>query len=73
MQIEMVDTILGPTPRVALTRTERVVQDNDDASSIQVDWHLIATGALVRQDGEVQVKRWPEGMDLLAGFARAGG
>jgi hypothetical protein len=71
--IEMVDTIRGPVPRVALTRTERVVQDNEDASTVQVDWRVIATGELVRQDGEVRVKRWPEGMNILAGAMRAGG
>ena len=73
MQIEMVDTIRGPLPRVALTRTERVVENDDDRCTIQIDWALIATGEVVRQDGEVRIKRWPEGMVLLGGVAAVGG
>jgi hypothetical protein len=73
MQIEMVDTIRGPLPRVALTRTERVVDDNDDRRTIQVEWALIDGGEIVRRDGHVTVKRWPEGMNIMAGLARAGG
>jgi hypothetical protein len=73
MQIEMVDTTLGPLPRVALTRTERVVEDNDDQRTIQVEWAMPETGEIVRRDGYVTVKRWPEGMNLLPGRAQAGG
>lgn len=73
MQIEMVETILGPLPRVALDRREVVVADDDDRRAVQVNWHLIGTDEIVRQDGHVTVKRWPEGMQIIPGAARAGG
>ena len=73
MQIEMVETARGPLPRVALDRREVIVADDDDRRTVQVNWHLIATDEIVRQDGHVQIKRWPEGMDGLAGVLAAGG
>ena len=72
MQIEMVDTIRGPLPRVALDRREVMVADDDDRRTVQVNWHMIETGEIVRQDGHVEVKRWPEGVNLLAGMATVG-
>lgn len=72
MQIEMVDTIRGPLPRVALDRREVVVSDDDDRRTVQVNWHLIGTDEIVRQDGHVQVKRWPEGFALPGGVAVGG-
>lgn len=71
MQIEMVDTVRGPLPRVALDRREVVVQEDDDRRTVQINWHLIATDEIVRQDGHVEVKRWPEGMNLLPGVVGA--
>lgn len=73
MQIEMVETARGPLPRVALDRREVIVADDDDRRTVQVNWHLIATGEIVRQDGHVQIKRWPEGMAALGGLLAAGG
>ena len=73
MQIEMVETILGPLPRVALDRREVVVADDDDRRTVQVNWHLIETNEIVRQDGHVEVKRWPEGMQIIPGSATVGG
>lgn len=72
MQIEMVDTIRGEIPRVALDRREIVVKDDDDSRTVQINWHLIETDEIVRQDGYVEVKRWPEGMQLFPGTAQAG-
>ena len=72
MQIEMVETILGPLPRVALDRREVVVSDDDDRRTVQVNWHMIGTDEIVRQDGHVQVKRWPEGFALPGGVAVGG-
>ena len=72
MQIEMVETARGPLPRVALDRREVIVADDDDRRTVQVNWHLIETGEIVRQDGHVEVKRWPEGVNLLAGMATVG-
>ncbi len=73
MQIEMVETIRGPMPRVALDRREVVVADDEDRRTVQVNWHMIATDEIVRQDGHVEVKRWPEGMQLVPGLAAVGG
>lgn len=73
MQIEMVETILGPLPRVALDRRAVVVADDDDRRTVQVNWYLIETDKIVRQDGHVEVKRWPEGMQLVPGLAAVGG
>ena len=73
MQIEMVETARGPLPRVALDRREVIVADDDDRRTVQVNWHLIETGEIVRQDGHVKIKRWPEGMNILGGALAAGG
>ena len=72
MQIEMVDTVRGPLPRVALDRREVVVADDDDRRTVQVNWHLIETDEIVRQDGHVTVKRWPEGFALPGGMTVGG-
>lgn len=73
MQIEMVATARGMLPVVALEKRERVVEDTDDRRTVQVDWHLIETGEIVRQDGRVDIKRWPEDMALFQGGVGAGG
>jgi len=72
MQIEMVDTIRGPLPRVALDIVERVVSDTDLQTTVQVDYTLRTTGEIVRQDGRVDVKRWSSDMAALAGVTEAG-
>lgn len=71
MEIEMVDTIMGRVPLVALDVERTVVAENDDQRTVQITYR--ADGAIVRQDGVVEVKRWPEGMNLFAGSATAGG
>jgi len=73
MQIEMVETTRGPLPRVALDRREVVVQDDDDATTVQVNWHLIATDEIVKQDGRVDYKRLPADLAMAVGFLRAEG
>lgn len=72
MQIEMVETILGPLPRVALDRRAVVVADDDDRRTMQVNWYLIETDKIVRQDGHVEVKRWPEGYAIPGGLLVGG-
>lgn len=72
MQIEMVDTIRGPIPRVALERREIVVQDDEDRRTVQINWHMADTGEIVRQDGHVHVKRPLIGIPA-AGLASVGG
>ena len=71
MEIEMVDTIMGRVPLVALDVERTVVAENDDHRTVQITYR--ADGAIVRQDGVVEVKRWPEGINILAGMATAGG
>ena len=71
MEIEMVDTIMGRVPLVALDVERVVVAENDDQRTVQITYR--ADGAIVRQDGVVEVKRWPEGMNLFGGMATAGG
>lgn len=71
--IEMVDTTRGALPRVALDRREIVVEDNDDRETVQVNWHLIATDEIVKQDGLVRYKRLPPEMAVTIGQLRAGG
>ena len=63
--IEMVDTIRGPLPRVALDVEHVVVAETDEQRTVQVNYRL--NGEIVRQDGHVTVKRWPEGVELLCG------
>ena len=67
----MVDTIRGPVPRVALDVERVVVADDDDRRTVQVNFRL--NGEIVRQDGHVEIKRWPEGMNLVPGMAAVGG
>ena len=69
--IEMVDTILGPVPRVALDVERVVVGETEFHKTLQINYRL--EGQIVRQDGHVEVKKWPEGMNLLGGLATAGG
>ena len=57
MEIEMVDTIMGRVPLVALDVERVVVAENDDQRTVQITYR--ADGAIVRQDGVVEVKRWP--------------
>lgn len=71
MEIEMVDTIMGRVPLVALDVERTVVAENDDQRTVQITYR--ADGAIVRQDGVVEVKRWPEGMNVLAGLTAVGG
>lgn len=73
MEIEMVDTIMGRVPLVALEVERTVVAENDDQRTVQITYR--ADGAIVRQDGLVEVKRWPEGLNLRLGVpsAQAGG
>jgi hypothetical protein len=73
MQIEMVDTIRGLVPRVALDIVERVVSDTEWQQTIQVDYLMRTTGEIVRQDGHVQVKKWPSDMTAMAGITSPGG
>ena len=40
--------------------------------TVQVNWHLIETDEIVRQDGHVTVKRWPEGFALPGGMTVGG-
>lgn len=70
--IEMVNTILGPTPRVALDRVETVVEDSPASRCVQVQWALRTTGQVVRRDGYVDIRR-PEAAAAQAGRATAGG
>lgn len=69
--IEMVDTTRGPLPRVALDVQRVVVAENDDHRTVQINYLL--NGEIVRQDGVVDVKRWPEGINLMPGSLAAGG
>ncbi len=71
--IEMVNTIRGPLPRVALERREHVVEDNDDQRTVQVEWNVIGSTEVVRRDGHVTYKRLPAELALTIGALRAGG
>lgn len=71
--IEMVETIRGPLPRVALERREIVVEDTDDQRTIQVQWNVIGSNEIVKRDGHVTYKRMPADLALAIGALRAGG
>ena len=72
MRSEMVDTIVGLVPRVSLDKRDIVVQDNDDLLTVQTEWVMVSTGEVVRRDGRVVMKRWPEGMGAIAGIMSPG-
>ena len=49
MEIEMVDTIMGRVPLVALDVERVVVAENDDQRTVQITYR--ADGAIVRSTG----------------------
>ena len=69
--IEMVDTILGPVPRVSLDVERRVVAESEFHETVQIDYRL--GGRIVKQDGAVFLKKGRAPLNLLGGLATAGG
>lgn len=66
--IEMIETSKGLLPAVALNITSWYVAEEDDERAIyRRDYFHAATDELVRNDLHVQLKRWPDGVNLTPG------
>ena len=68
MQIEMVETAKGPLPRAALRVTDWYVAEEDDDRCIKRrDYFVLTTEEFVRNDIDMQFKRWPQDVPVAAG------
>jgi hypothetical protein len=84
-EIEMVDPIKGPMPpgcvwttrgwlhEGLLTKTVGALDDENETTAWQ-EWRD-ASGEIVKREAQVQLKKWPEGMDpeIAAQLGRIGG
>ena len=72
MQIEMVETAKGPLPAAALRVTDWYVAEEDDDRRVRRrDYFIVTTDEFVRNDLDMQFKRWPQ--DVTAAAGQVGG
>ena len=57
-------TIKGEIDESALTFKETRFEDDNEIATAQ-EWYL--DGELVKRDAQVQLKKWPEGMEAFVG------
>jgi hypothetical protein len=57
-------TIEGEIDEGLLTRKETFHEDENEIATAQ-EWYF--EGRLVKRDAQVQLKKWPEGMEALVG------
>jgi len=68
MQIEMVETAKGPLPAAALRVTDwYVVEDDDDRRVRRRDYFVLTTDEFVRNDLDMQMKRWAQPVNAAVG------